>query len=331
MDKKLSPAEMADVSIRERLFGTFPYAKYPSGTPITLSRVERADLMLARDRFLSPNNATLVIIGGVDEKRAMRALRQLLGGWRKSEELVPASFRQPAPVDNRILVADLPGASTAEVRLAVRGLARGDRDYAAATLLASIARDRWQKQLNGSAVSVKHEAHSLPGIFLMGTAVETANANKTLDMARAVLKSLVDSPPSPAELEQARREYLAADSKLSADEKLANDWLNMESYSLPSFNEQLRAVNGLTATELQRVAARLFNNNAVASVVVGDATVLKAQIPAANVEILGDAKAKAAEPAATSTPSPVKHRPFIFTPKTTNPIVKSQKPTPQPD
>src|SRR5947207_590649 len=115
MDKKLSPAEIADLTIRERLFGTFPYAKDPRGTPITLSRIERADLMLARDRFLSPNNATLVIIGGVDEKRAMRTLRQLLGGWRKSEEVVPASFRQPAAVDNRTLVADLPGVSTTEV------------------------------------------------------------------------------------------------------------------------------------------------------------------------------------------------------------------------
>ena len=54
-----------------------------------------ADLMLARERFLNSNNATLAIIGGVTKTRAMRALRQILGPWRKSEQIVPTTFRQP--------------------------------------------------------------------------------------------------------------------------------------------------------------------------------------------------------------------------------------------
>ena len=44
---------------------TFRTAVLPPGSPEDVARVDRADLMQARDRFLNSNNATLAIIGGV--------------------------------------------------------------------------------------------------------------------------------------------------------------------------------------------------------------------------------------------------------------------------
>ena len=82
-----------------RLYGAHPYGRLIAGTPESLARIERPDLMLARDRFLTADNARLVIIGGVEPARAMRAFRQFLGAWRKSEALVPATFRQPVAPD----------------------------------------------------------------------------------------------------------------------------------------------------------------------------------------------------------------------------------------
>ncbi len=118
----ISPAMLADRAIAARLFGDFPYGRPYGGSVESLERVERADLMLARDRFLSPNNATLTIIGGIQPNRAMRALRQLLGVWRKSEQLVPATFRQPSAPDPRTLIVNAPSDQSVEVRLAVARL-----------------------------------------------------------------------------------------------------------------------------------------------------------------------------------------------------------------
>ena len=120
-ETKSSPADVADHLIAERLLGSFPYAHAAGGTVESLTRIDRADLMLAREKFLSPNNATLVIVGGVDKVHAMRALRQLMGGWRRSDQLVPTTFRQPDPSDPRILIADSPGTPMSEIRLATRG------------------------------------------------------------------------------------------------------------------------------------------------------------------------------------------------------------------
>src|SRR5882672_7097078 len=115
----ISPSTVADRAIAARLFGDFPYGRPYGGSVESLERVDRPDLMLARDRFLNPNNSTLTIIGGIQSKRAMRALRQLLGVWRKSEQLVPATFRQASAPDARTLIVNAPADQSVEVRLAL--------------------------------------------------------------------------------------------------------------------------------------------------------------------------------------------------------------------
>ena len=64
-DTAVSPAILADRAIAARLFGDFPYGRPSGGSVESLGRVERPDLMLAHERFLNPDNATLVIVGGV--------------------------------------------------------------------------------------------------------------------------------------------------------------------------------------------------------------------------------------------------------------------------
>ena len=288
----VSPAVVADRAIAARLFGDYPYGRSATGTPDTLARIDRPDLMLARERFLNPNNATLIVVGGVDEKRALRALRQLLGIWRRSDSIVPATFRQPEAPDGRTLIIDLPGTPTSEVRIAARGLARSDRDAAAAQLLSLLARDRWlaaMPVLSKSAFFVRHEAHLLSSAFVMGAAVEPTQAATAFTTAREVLKALASSPPAAAELEKVRNEALAVFSKqLDDPATLANLWLDSETFKLPSIDEQLRAFQRVSPADIQRVAAKLFREVPVATVAVGSAAQLSTGLErTGEVEIFG--------------------------------------------
>jgi len=70
-DKQTASSE-ADQAIAARLFGAFPYGHPIGGTIESLARIERADLLFARERFLNADNATLVVIGGIDKARVMR-------------------------------------------------------------------------------------------------------------------------------------------------------------------------------------------------------------------------------------------------------------------
>src|SRR5215213_9519413 len=99
-------AEAADRAAAARLFGTYPYGRVTSGTPDSLARAERADLLLLRERFLNPDNTTIVIVGGFEPKSVMRSMRESFGAWRKSDRAVPASFKVPDPPDERTLVVN---------------------------------------------------------------------------------------------------------------------------------------------------------------------------------------------------------------------------------
>jgi zinc protease len=233
-DKQTAGSE-ADQEIAARLFGAFPYGHPLGGTIESVAKIERADLLLARERFLNADNATLVVIGGIDKARAMRTLRQLLGPWQKGDRMVPATFRPPNRADSRILLLDRSSATTAEIRLAVRGLAQSDRDLFAASVLGRILRDRWQALLPDlSSIFVRHEAHSLPGSFVLGASAPTASAAKAISSAQESMRALAGTGPAASEVERARGDLLAETmSRAVKPETIADLWLDADAYKLP--------------------------------------------------------------------------------------------------
>ncbi len=279
-EKPSSVADIADRAIAARLFGNFPYGRSLGGNLESASKIDRADLMLARERFLNADNAMLVVIGGVTKLRAMRTLRQLIGPWQKSDRMVPATFRQPSAPDARVLLLNQTGATSAEIRLALRGLARSDRDAAAATLLAQIVRARWQAAVPAlSSTFVRHEAHALPGSFLMGASAPSASASMAIAAAQRILQVLAQNGPTIAEVESARLGMLTEiNRRATQPESTADLWLDIETYKLASANAQASAVSSLTVGDLQRVAARLFKDSSLAQVVVGDSEQIKTSL-----------------------------------------------------
>ncbi len=307
-EMSVAPAFLADRAIAKRLFGNYPYGKPTAGSTETLARVERADLLLARDRFLSPDNATLVVVGGIDERRAFRALRQLLGVWRRSDKRVPATFRQPDAVDTRTLIIDSPDADSVEIRLAARTVPRADKDVAAVTLLALLARDRWQAafpDLSKSAFFVRSQSNLLAGMFVMGASVKTDSANTALDSARKVLRGLAEAQPTVSELERVRSEAIAMTTREAGDSNLiAEFWLDVESYKLDAKADRSKAIAKITPADIQRVAAQIFRDSDIAAVALGNSTELKANLErTGKVELLGETAAPATSTAPIATPS----------------------------
>lgn len=309
-----SPALAADRAAAARLYGAHPYGRTITGTAESLARIERADLMLARERFHNPNNATLVIVGNVERTRAMRVLRQYLGAWRKGDAIAPSTFRQPDAPDARALIIDAPGAGGAEVRIALRGLARTERDRVAAALLARVARERWQTALsaasaeNAASVNAVHDAHALGGVFRLSASVPAASAGAAIESARAVLLALAGSQVSAAELDKAKRDLAAAAAtrnRPTPDQTFADHLLDSATFKFDAAQDaRALAAAPPTTADLQRVAARLFRDAPQATVIVGPASELRAALASlpGGVEMAGERAAS--PPAAKPSPTP---------------------------
>jgi len=292
-----SASGVADRAITARLFGSFPYAHPAGGTTLSVSKIERGDLMFARERFLNSDNATVAVLGGVEKPRLMRALRQLLGPWGKSDKTIPATFRQPSPPNPQVLILDAPESSTAEIRLAVRGLARADVDALSAELLALIARSRWQAAVPElSNVSVRHEAHLLPGMFVFSATAPQASASKAVAAAQDIMRKLSQAPPSADEFERARTMLNGQLSQqISQPAGLAEAWLDMDTFKSPRPNTVSTLITRYTPADVQRVATRLFKDAPAATIVVGNSEQLKAQFPG-NVETKANTATPPAKP-----------------------------------
>src|SRR5215213_2565137 len=290
-DTTIVPAEVADRAIAARLYGDFPYGRPAAGSPEDMARVDRADVMQAHQRFLNSNNATLAVIGGVTKQRAMRTLRQLLGPWRKSEQIIPTTLRQPNPPDTRTLIVNVPGPSV-ELRLAARGVSRSDTDYPIAMVLARVAQHRWQAtspELSKQPVFVRSDAYVLPGAFVMGATVTELNTADSLANAKKVIESLKTTPATPDELERARTELIGEHMTLLAKpDALADPWLDADTYGLSAPQDQIALLRNVTPADVQRVANRLFNKTIV-SVVGGESAPLKAALQGRHqYEVLGE-------------------------------------------
>ncbi len=97
------------------------------------------------------------------------------------------------------LIINAPADQSVEVRLAVRGLARKDPDSGSGGVAESVGATAMGEaipELSRSPVFVRHDAFSLPGMFVIGASVEHLLAGKFLHDAREVLNSLVASPVS---------------------------------------------------------------------------------------------------------------------------------------
>jgi len=290
-DTTIAPAEVADRAIAARLYGDFPYGRPAAGSPEDVARVDRADVMLTHERFLNSNNATLAIIGGVTKQRAMRTLRQLLGPWRKSEQIIPTTFRQPNPPDTRTLIVNVPGPGV-ELRLAARGVSRSDTDYPIAMVLARVAQHRWQAstpELSKQPVFARSNAYVLPGDFVMGATVNELTAADSLANAKKVIDSLITTPATPDEIERAKNEVIGdAMTMLAKPDALPDPWLDADTYRLSAPQDQIALLRNVTPADVQRVANRLFNKTIV-SVVAGETAPLKAALQGRyQYEVLGE-------------------------------------------
>lgn len=257
-----NPAYVADMAVAKRLFGDFPYGRPADGTPESLKLIDRPDLLFARDRFFTADNATLAISGNVKADFAYMAARRLFGAWKKSDKLVPATFRQPDEPNAEKLKIETANSDKSYTRTANTAAARNDKDYYA-TLLAT---DLLHPKL---CYKPKYEAHLLRGVFTVADdKLITAEPELPSDIcSRSFLILIKDGkavlpPLTQDELDKAKSRRLSEITNNSIDL-----WLDIDTFKLVSVKDEIQRLNSVTLADVQRVAENLFKSPAVSVVV----------------------------------------------------------------
>lgn len=266
------PSYIADRAVAKRLFGTFPYGRPEIGPAESLAKIDFADLIEAKQRFLTADNATVTISGKLDPAIAYRSARRYLGAWLKSDKTVPSTFKQPDEPDTKPEGIATNFAGDSQMRYALRGLARNDKDYVAGLILTSILNERIKQFLpEGTAVNglVRHEAHILPGMLVFSYTSPLTGSVYSAPVASAGARPAGSPNMVTLLLSQSIRadEFAAAKSKVSAmmnGRDQADVWLDADTYKLASPADDRKALDAVTQADVQRVALKLAGNPVVA-------------------------------------------------------------------
>jgi zinc protease len=193
----------------------------------------------------------------------------LFGGWVKGQ-IVPATFRQPAQTAQlRLVKVDLPETANVELRGGLIGVKYTDVDFLATEVMARILSIRLKREAEATAAnfSAKSEPRILAGPLYFSASVP---ADKAPDFSRQVtdaFASMATSAVSGVELAAAKADLAAGYSARPIEHNLRD----IEMYLLPrNFPLEVgKKIETITAADVQRVAKRLLDANALTVVIVG--------------------------------------------------------------
>jgi zinc protease len=273
--RQLTPAERADQAFLSALYGTHPYGHNLEGNEKTVSALKQGDLYDFLKRFYMGNNAFAVVTGNVKHERIMRTFKTFFGGWIKSA-IVQPTFRAPSRVTAlKFIKVEAPDAATVELRGGVLGVRLTDPDYLTVELLAQLLSTRL-KRAGLEMVAVNHPARLLSAPFYFTASVPP-------DQAQAISRQITDTFAALATKEAAADELATSKAALAGEyaaRPIEQFLREIETYNLPK-NYPLTLgsrIEKLTTADLQRMAKRLLDANALTVVALGRVNELKSQL-----------------------------------------------------
>lgn len=213
------PATLASLAADRLVFGTLPYGHPADGTPASLPRITRGDLLALHRAHYRPDNAVLVLAGDLDDATALRLAARHFGAWQaaRTRPPAPAASRATLPTLSRAdasdqpppwVVIDMPKADQAAVVVAVPMPPLG-ADRATAAVLNAVLGSDFSSRLNqeirirrGLSYGVGSQLDARPQGGALRVTVQTRNATaaEVVALVRAELDRLIDAPVPPAEL-----------------------------------------------------------------------------------------------------------------------------------
>jgi zinc protease len=212
------PIGKAIEKFRLLAYAKHPYNWTPIGTIEDLEKVTPADCQRFYDSYYQPNNATLVVIGDVDEVTVRKLIEQHFGPIPKGPAPVRAAVDEPPQTALR--------AETLRVEVQVPVVVGGyhipraaDPDVPALEVLAAVLSGGESSRLHQRLVRKEHLAIAAggfamafehPGLFLIYAAyLPDRDAARVQAVLAEEITAVRDKPITPAELDKAKNQLAA--------------------------------------------------------------------------------------------------------------------------
>ncbi|QND62430.1 M16 family metallopeptidase [Mesorhizobium huakuii] len=216
------PHVIAELAWLRRLYGTHPYSRPPEGTKQSLAHITPADLSAFHKTAFGRDGLHVAVVGDIDAKALSARLDQLFGDLPQKQALAPVSDVTPKLGGWTLVKSALPQTSLPQtsLQLAFPGIGRSDPEFYAAQLINNILggspftsrlfQEVREKRGLAYGVSSSLEGYQHSNTLVVTTSTRADRAAETLDLIRQVIKELVDTGPTSAELEASKKYLIGA-------------------------------------------------------------------------------------------------------------------------
>ncbi|HEX4235647.1 MAG TPA: pitrilysin family protein [Caldimonas sp.] len=290
------PGTLASLVAERLAYGAGPYGHPASGTPESLPRITRDDLVAVHRRTFRPDNTVLILAGDIDAESALALARRHFGSWPVPAESAPTPLRaNGATTGPAVAVVDMANSGQAGVVVALALPDRTGSERAVGAVLNSVLGGGYSSRLNqeirikrglsygaSSAVDARREA----GFLRIAVQTKNESAAEVVKLVQDEIDRMTKEPVGADELE-ARKATLIGGFSRSVETTAGLAAVvrslvvaNRAPAELKTLIEQLDAVS---AEDIRRYAAAHLGAGQRRIAVAGEASVfgaaLKAELP----------------------------------------------------
>ncbi len=260
-------------------FAGHPYGRPANGTPESVAKITRADLVNFRANTFAKDKLRVAVVGDIDAKTLGGILDTIFGGLPAAAKLTPVARTEPKAAQ-KLKVVDMNVPQSA-ARFGLPAMARQDKDFMAAFVLNNIVGGGFASRLyhevrekRGLAYGVDTTIVPLKNasVFIGNVATKNEEIGQSLELIRSEFKRVAENGVTEAELSDAKS-FLTGSFALRFDTSanIANQllWTMVEGLG-PDYIENRNAmIDAVTLDDVKRVAKRLFENKDPIVTVVG--------------------------------------------------------------
>jgi zinc protease len=282
------PSYLADVVLRRYLYAGTPYAHSEDGTPESIRRMTRQDLVNFHDRNYVPSRTILAVVGDISDPKCLSLAGEFLGDWKsRGSSPAPASSEIPQPRGRQVIVIDKPDAVQTEIRVANLAVPRSSPDYyalmVADQVLGGPAANRLFEALRtrrGLVYGASSDLKSFEsfGAWIAKTSTRSSESVKATEMILDQMKRLRTDAITGRELQMAQN-YLVGHEALEFESpsQIANQVLEvlMDQLPLDYWNDFAGHIRSLNTANVLSATQKYLRPDDNVIVLVGDVSAFK--------------------------------------------------------
>lgn len=270
--------------VNDVAFENEPYALNSGGTLSSLPRITPDDLRKHAKNFLTKDRLVIAVTGDLSIEEAKTMVDQIFG---KLPETTPESAAEQKIKDfslkneglNALYKKDIPQTF---VQMNLPGITRDDPDYYPFLVMNQIFGSsgfgsRLTKEVRekrGLTYGIYSSLWRMDHVqlFTISASTQNQNAQSMIEIIRKEMEKMKTNPVEDKELEDAKSYLIGSfPLALSSTDKIADLLLSLQIDHLPIdfLNHRAQKIQAVTKEDITRVATRLFNQEQILTVLVG--------------------------------------------------------------